>query len=189
MTPVSRRTTLALLFLLALGFSLATMAAAGILVTRIQTRPQDQEYLLDLGIEYNFSPTALEALSNGVPLTIEAQIQVRRKHAWIWEENLIDLRQLMLIRYQPLSRLYQVVRLPNGPKQSFVTRDAAISALGEISDLHLLQRDRLDTDEHYLMHIKVSLDIEALPLPLRPVAYLTPSWNLSSGWTKWPLEP
>ncbi len=189
MNLVSRNTTYALVFFLALGFSLAAMAAAGILVTRAETRLQDQEYMLNLHMEYNFSPTALEALDNGVPLTIDTHIKIRREGAWIWEENLLDLHQLLLIRYQPLSRLYQVVSLPDGHKQSFVTRAAAVGALGEINGLPLLRQDRLEQDEVYLMHIRVSLDIEALPLPLRPVAYLKPSWDLSSGWTKWPLEP
>ncbi|MGD9299645.1 MAG: DUF4390 domain-containing protein, partial [Thiohalocapsa sp.] len=41
----------------------------------------------------------------------------------------------------------------------------------------------------YEVQIRVSLDIEELPLPLRPMAYLYPSWKQSSKWTKWPLEP
>jgi len=164
------------------------MAASGILVTRAEPRMADDQLLLDMNVEYNFSPKALEALDNGVPLTLEAQIQIRRKGAWIWEENLLDKRQLMLIRYQPLSRLYQVVRLPHGPKQSFVTRRAAIGALGDMEGLQLLPRAVLDAEHDYLLNIQVSLDIEALPLPLRPMAYLTSDWDLSSGWTQWPLQ-
>ena len=38
-------------------------------------------------------------------------------------------------------------------------------------------------------NLKIALDIEELPLPLRPTAYLLPSWKLSSGWTTWPLRP
>jgi len=43
------------------------------------------------------------------------------------------------------------------------------------------------TDQHYFGMVKTALEIEALPLPLRPVAYLTPQWHLSSGWFEWPL--
>ena len=50
-----------------------------------------------------------------------------------------------------------------------------------------LTRD-FDLDEEYLVRVDVKLDIEALPLPLRPVAYLKPSWDLTSGWSRWPLE-
>jgi hypothetical protein len=177
--------------LLGFGWLLCPPAfgASGFVVASASTRLQEQTYLLDVQVDYGFSETALEALDNGVPLTLEMQVQVRRKGAWIWESNLVERRQLYTIRYRSLPELYQVARLPEGPKQSFVTRAAAISALGEIHDLPLLDKSRLDPDESYLVRVQVSLDVEALPLPLRPVAYLKPSWDLSSGWSRWPLEP
>jgi len=164
-------------------------AEGGFVITRATTTLKDDRYLLNAQVDYDFSETVLEALDNGVPLTIQIRVQVRPQEAWIWESSLVDLTQLYLIRYQPLSEIYQVTQLPHGPRQSFVTRGAAIAALGEIEGLALLKRRLLNPREHYFMHIKVSLDIEALPLPLRPTAYLTSSWNLSSGWTQWPLEP
>ena len=180
---------LLLLLLLLLGaLPGPARAEGGFVVTSATAEPVDLLYLLDAQVDYTFSDTVLEALDNGVPLTIEVRVQVRPEGAWIWSRSLVDLSQLYRIRYQPLTELYQVTRLPDGPKRSFVTRAAAIAALGEIDKLPLVERDALDSGKRYLMHIKVSLDIEALPLPLRPVAYLKPSWNLSSGWTQWPLD-
>ena len=182
-----------LLLPLSLGFGWLlcppVCGASGFVVANAVTRLEEQTYLLDVQVDYGFSETALEALDNGVPLTLEMRVQVRRKGAWIWESNLVERRRLYTIRYRPLPELYLVVRLPEGPKQSFVTRAAAIAALGEVHDLPLLDRSRLDPDERYLVRVKVSLEVEALPLPLRPVAYLQPSWDLSSGWTLWPLDP
>jgi hypothetical protein len=70
-----------------------------------------------------------------------------------------------------------------------VTREAAVTALGEIKGLQLLDQSRLEPDVPYEVQIRASLDIEELPLPLRPMAYLYPSWKQSSEWTKWPLTP
>jgi hypothetical protein len=61
--------------------------------------------------------------------------------------------------------------------------------LGELEGLDLLREASLDPDTEYEIQIRASLDIEELPLPLRPTAYLKPSWKLSSGWSKWPLTP
>jgi hypothetical protein len=82
-----------------------------------------------------------------------------------------------------------VSRLPGESGRSYVTREAAIAALGEIKQLQLLNRDRLDPDNPTRCRSSASLDIEELPLPLRPMAYLYPSWKQSSKWTKWPLNP
>ena len=183
------RSLLLLLLLLGTWQTVAT-AERGVVVSRNpDAAVRDDTYLLDLDIRYDFSDAVLEALDNGVPLTLVVTAQVRRQGAWIWESNQADLRRMYLIRYQPLSEIYQVASLPDGERRSFVSRSAAIAALGEIRDLPLVKLDRLEADEEYLVRVKVELDIEALPLPLRPTAYLSRDWKLSSDWSEWPLEP
>ena len=157
-------------------------------VDSVKTFVKDETLYLDANVAYRFTDTVLEALDNGVPLTLDVHIQVRRVGAWLWEERLTDRHLRYLIRHQALSELYQVVGLSTGGKTNFVTRKAAVTALGEIVAVPLIEREKLDPGEAYEVRIKVDLDIEALPLPLRPLAYLKPSWNLSSEWTKWPLK-
>jgi hypothetical protein len=156
-------------------------------VTQVQTRLVEGTYTLDATVDYGFSPEALEALANGVPLTILMQLQVRRADAWIWASSVTDLQLRYAIRHKPLSETYEVYRLPGTTGRTFVTREAAIAALGEIKGLQLVDQSRLEPGVAYEVQFKVSLDIEALPLPLRPTAYLSGAWKLASRWTKWPL--
>ncbi|WP_300970922.1 DUF4390 domain-containing protein [Thiocapsa sp.] len=164
-------------------------AKDGLRVEKIETRLVDDTFFMNAVLDYRFSTEALEALENGVPLTILVQIQVRRVGAWLWEDSRVDLQLRYAIRYKPLSERYEVYRLPGTEGRSFVSRDAAIRALGEITDLSLIGASSLEDDADYEVQIRASLDIEELPLPLRPIAYLKPSWKLSSGWSKWPLTP
>ncbi len=154
-----------------------------------QLQLEDEVYVLNSTIDVHLSPAALEALEHGVPLTIVVQIQVRRAKAWLWENGLLDQQLRSVIRYKPLSDGYEVYRLPGHRGRSFVTQDAALRALGEVSNFRLLNRDKLNPDDEYEVQLKVFLDIEELPLPLRPLAYLKPAWQLSSGWQSWPLRP
>ena len=163
--------------------------AGGFRVASAKTHLDGATFVLDARIVYGFSDLALEALSNGVPLTIEVHIQVRPRNAWIWDDTLLDRRLRYAIRYKPLSERFLVTQLPGEGGRSFVTRDAAIAALGEIKGFPLVGADRLDPDQEYEVQLKAELDIEELPLPLRPMAYLRPAWKLSTGWTRWPLEP
>jgi hypothetical protein len=179
-----------LVWILASLLSLAFPAAAsGFRVVSAETRLDGDTYILDAKIAYGFSDLALEALDNGVPLTIELHIQVRPRDAWIWEDNLLDRRLRYAIRYKPLSERYLVSQVPSEGGRSFVTRDSAIAALGEIQGVPLIDKASLDPKTAYEVQIKAELDIEQLPLPLRPMAYLRPGWKLSTGWTKWPLKP
>jgi hypothetical protein len=177
------------LLLLVLCTWLGLAVAADFRITQATTRLQNETYFLDVLVDYAFNDVVLEALDNGVPLTLDMHLQVRPRESWIWEDSVIDRHVRFSIRYQPLSGRYQVAVLPASYQKSFVTRDAAIAALGEIEGVPLVRRDELEPGQEYAVELKIFLDIEALPLPLRPLAYLRPSWNLSSGWTEWPLQP
>ncbi|MEY6431421.1 DUF4390 domain-containing protein [Thioalkalicoccus limnaeus] len=181
-----------LVALVCVGWLLAIGLAAPVAafqVERASTQLIDGTYWLDAFIDFRFTDQALEALENGVPLTIALHTRIRRKGARIWEESLFDQAIHYTIRYKPLSERYSVEPPAGGEVRSFVTRDAALRALGTVSRLRLISNERLDPDSRYQFHLRVSLDIDALPLPLRPMAYLRPSWRLHSGWSKWPLEP
>ena len=153
------------------------------------TRLVDGAYLLDAQVEYHFTDEVQEALENGVPLWVETHVQVRREGAWVWEADLVDFRLRSQIRYGPLSSTYQVVNKQSGARESFATRAAALKALGEVKGLSVVRADQLKPSEKYVVEMRAALDIEALPLPLRPLAYLSPAWNLSSEWSTWPLRP
>jgi hypothetical protein len=182
------RSTLILVLIALLALAADTQARAGFSVEQTQIRPESGQLLMSAKIRFDFSEVVLEALDHGVPLTLVVHVQVRRTEAWMWEDSLVDEQWRYAIRYRPLSERYEVYRLPGVQGRDFVTRDAAIRALGELTDQALIGLDRLDPDQDYELKIKVFLDIEDLPLPLRPMAYLKPSWKLSSGWTKWPIK-
>ncbi len=150
---------------------------------------QDGSYQLNADIRYDFSEKALEALANGVPLTLQLHLQLRRKGAWLWERDVVDRRVSLQLRYHSLAALYQLVDLESGHQQSFATRDAALSALGEVRALPVIEQGKLEQGESYKLQLRTVLDIDALPLPLRSMAYISPSWNLSSDWGACEINP
>lgn len=158
-------------------------------IRELSTRSADEGYLLDAQVEYRFSERAVEALENGVPLTLEIQIELRRQNAWIWEQDVLKLRLRYQVRYHALASVYQVRDLQSGSRQNFVTRRAALDALGTLQGVFLIAADRLIPEEAYQLSLRASLDIEALPLPMRPWAYLDPDWEHDSEWSRWTLQP
>ncbi len=144
-------------------------------------------YQLEAQIAYTLSEEAREALNNGVPLTFEVHLQLRREGAWIWETDIIDQRLRYEIRYQALEGMYQVTNLQSTGKQRFSTETAALEALGNLSGVPLVQLQKLPQGENYTLSMHAKLDLEALPLPLRPFAYFNPDWRLQSEWKEWLL--
>ena len=157
-------------------------------VLELSAESEEQAYQLQAQIEYKLSAAAEEALVNGVPITIEVHLQLRRMGAWIWEEDILDQRLRFVIRFQALGEVYEVTSLQSGSKQNFSTQAAALKALGNLAGVPLVMSDQLTKGESYRLSVRAKLDMEALPLPLRPFAYLDPQWRLESKWKEWRLN-
>lgn len=187
--PGGIRFSCALLILVVLAVP-ATGLADGVEFKRIAlTLSEDGRILLDADIGYDLNDTILEALENGVPLTFETHVQMRRADAWIWEADTVEHRLRTVLRYRPLSALYELRNLQGDERLSFATREAALRTLGKIVAMPVIDRSALELDEDYLVRIQVQLDVESLPLPMRPRAYLSRDWSLSSEPWEWRLRP
>lgn len=163
--------------------------AAPFIVKDVSIKAQETEYRLNARIDYRLTPEVQEALSNGVPLTLKVQLVVGKLWRGFWEANPLSRTLRFQIRYHALTELYRVVDMQTGEEQNFVTQDAALYALGEIGDLPLVSRADLAPDEAYRLRLRADLEIESLPLPLQPLAYMSSGWRLTTGWTQWPLQP
>ncbi len=153
------------------------------------TLSEDGRILLDADIDYQLNDTVSEALENGVPLTFETHVQMRRAEAWIWERDKVERRLRTVLRYRPLSDLYELRNLHGDEQISFATRAAALRALGRIVGMPIVARADLQLDQDYVVTVNVQLDIEALPLPMRPMAYLQRDWSIDSEPWEWRLRP
>lgn len=185
--PSLRSTSLCVAVLLVGLLAAAGARAAGFEVTAAATRLEGGVYRLNARLEYHFSRAALDALQNGVPLTVKIEMEVRRHRPWLWDEAVYTLAQRWRLEYHALSRQYLVTNLNSGERQGFPSRIIALQAMGRIKDFPLLDQSLLAPDERYEGALRARLDIDALPAPLRLFAYLSEDWRLTSEWYTWPL--
>jgi len=141
----------------------------------------DQVYYLNASIDYRFPGKVLEALHKGVPLIIRIDIEVVRSRKYIWDESVASLSQRYRLAYQPLTEQYQVVNLNSGAHQSYTSFPEAVSELGDIKELPVIDRKLLFDQEEYKVRLQAGLEIEKLPVPMQFLAYVTPDWHLNSN--------
>lgn len=165
-----------------------TQQAERFVVQRAETSVVNDVYVLNAEIDYHFNDEVLEALENGVPLTLEVDIEILRPRQWMWNETFTSLRQRYRLLYHALTQQYLVKNINSDIQYNFPTQQAAITALGTITDLPLLDKRLLEPGEQYLARMRANLDLESLPTPLRLLAYLSPQWHLDSEWFTWPLQ-
>ncbi len=150
---------------------------------------QDDVYLLDADIDFQFSEAALEALRNGIPLVLEIQIKVERRRGWMWDDTVAALGQRYSLQYHALSDRYVVHNLNTGQRQSYTTLDDALFVLGRVRDFPMLDRRLLEAGSDYQASVRAALVVEQLPTPMRLWAYASDQWRLDSAWFSWPLQP
>jgi len=158
-------------------------------INEATTRLVDEVYLLNARLELQLSDEVIEALDSGVPITIEMQIEIRQPRNLLWDVIVAELSQRYALEHLALSGQYLVTSLNTGQRRSYQSRRAALLQLGRLHDFPMLDRRVLGVGERYTARLRARLDVEALPLPLRPVAYLTEAWNLTSDWHEWLLNP
>ena len=173
--------------LLALCFY-ASLANADITIRSVETTYKDKVYLLNANIEYQLSQPAIEALKNGVPLILLLDIEVEKQRKWWWSKEVATLEQGYLLIYHALTENYLVTNLNSSAQNNYRSLNAALEALGHIRSLPILDEKLLEPNAKYFVNVRMHLDIESLPAPMRPFAYLSSDWRLESDWYSWPLQ-
>lgn len=160
----------------------------GVTVKSAETSLLGEDYLLNADINYQLSEKAIEALNNGVPLFWTYQFNVKEKRLYVWDETLIEKSFRYRIQYHALLNMYRVRNEANGAVDNFSTLQAVLDLLSTLRDFPLIEKAKIADKKQYIAGMKVTFERDALPLPLRPVAYLNPQWYLSSDWYVWTLK-
>ncbi len=180
---IRQRGLLALLLLL-----LPTLGqAASVTIEKASTRLQTGEYQLNADIKYELSEEVLEAINNGIAVTMLLSIKIERPRVYLWDQLIAEKSQTYELKYHALSGQY-LVKSSLGEQRSYLSLASALRALGQIRALPILQQTELQDPQDVMVRIKTELDTNALPAPLRPVAWLSKQWTLSSEWFSCPLR-
>lgn len=169
-----------------LALTLAGAAVAEFTIPDVKPKFIGQSLLLDGNLDLGLTTKVEEALSKGIPLEVIVDIRLHQQRRWLWDKNVASWTLRRRIQYHALSGQYLVSTGESGAdsSESFITQQDALKQLGVFSDFRLALPGT-PAEGDYFIEMRVNLDIEALPAPLRPVAYTSLAWHLNSGWTTW----
>lgn len=185
LSPCARALLLALLLVAAGG---AAAKDKPFEIRNASSRLSDGVWFANARIDYRLSDDALEALENGIALTIQLQIEVTRVRRFWTDQKVASLKQSYQISYQPLSERYVVKNLNSGEQNSFATLFSALNSMGRILDLPLIDASILEPDATYEIAMRAVLDQDTLPGPLRLIAFWSEGFRLVSDWYRWKLD-
>jgi hypothetical protein len=140
------------------------------------------ELLLSIDQKIQLSGKARRALRSGVPLTIMLEVSLREHQS---QTRVINLERTFVIEYLPLSERYQLT-LENGANlQTFARLRHLLNALA--NQKQLFETGALPNGDYELL-VRVRLDRERMPPPMRLPMMFSSGWSHDSSWTAWPLS-
>lgn len=173
-----------ILFLVTLNSS--TGSSAGIAVKTARIHQNSDAFFLTARIHYQLSKEAHSALKNGITLNFTVNVSVIEPRPWLPNKVHLTLPLTYQLKYHTLAKAYQLTDMRQ-QQYNFSRLEPALHALGILKDISL-HASLIQNKKNLQGRIKVALDIEALPLPMRPMAYISPGWHLRSNTYLWPIH-
>jgi hypothetical protein len=179
-------------WLLGAALLFATQAeAAGFQVKSAQPFLSARVLHVNTRLDLELNARTEEALSKGIPIDVVIEVNLVKHRAWWSNKVITDFTLHRRIQFHALSRQYLVSgRDAREPVESFGALAQALVHAGVLEEfiIPLTPKKEIEPGARYLLQLRARLDIEALPMLMRPLAYTLPSWRLSTGWTEWPIS-
>jgi Domain of unknown function (DUF4390) len=150
---------------------------------------KDGVFHLNAHIDLPISDAVQRGLAEGVPLTIEVDLDIERVRQLLPNSRVAELTQRYHLQYNAVSARYILRNDNSGQQQSLSTIDAAIEQLSEIRGLPVLDRALITADRRYEANVRAKVDYGSVPFSLRVVMFWVNDWHRETDWYTWTLQP
>lgn len=188
-----KKTNALKLLLIAAVILFSTQTMADFLINDLQPELKQGKLTISGTLDLTLTEKVEEAVAKGIPVDVDINFRLKRERKWLWAEELKSWTIRRQIRYHALSRQYFVSDATSSVNklENFTSLRQALRHMGALNELSFdvtAVTQVAQPDDIYQLEVRVSLDIESLPAPLRPVAYTSLDWHLNSGWTSWTVK-
>ncbi len=148
----------------------------------------DGVYHVDAFVYLRLPTRAIDALHDGLPLTIRFEVEfLRVLRLWFDPTVFPPVSQRWQLSYIPVTDRYVVYNINIQHSRSFMTLAGALQYMGRIDDLYVIDAALLEDDKRYQVRVRAVLDKEELVGPVRLLAFFRPDWSIESEWVEWEL--
>ena len=150
---------------------------------------KDGVYHLNAHMDLPVSDAVRRGLAEGVPLTIELDLEIERVRQLLPNSRVAELTQRYHLQYNAVSARYILRNENSGQQESLSTIDAAIEQLSEVRGLPVLDKALISADRRYEASVRAKLDYSTVPFSLRVLMFWVTDWHRESDWYTWTLQP
>jgi len=150
---------------------------------------RDGVYHLNARIDLPVSDAVRHGLAEGVPLTVELDLDIERVRQLLPNSRVAELTQRYHLQYNAVSARYILRNDNSGQQQSLGTVDAAVEQLSEIHGLPVLDKALIAAGRRYEANVRARIDYGTVPFTLRVLMFWVTDWHRESDWYTWTLQP
>ena len=150
---------------------------------------KDDVFHLNARIDLPVSEAVRRGLAEGVPLSLELDLDIERVRQLLPNSRVAELTQRYHLQYNAVSARYILRNDNSGQQESLGTVDAALDQLSEIHGLPVLDKALITPDRRYEASVRARVDYGAVPFSLRLLMFWVNEWHRESDWYTWTLQP
>ena len=159
--------------------------AASIEPVKASIFPTDDGHALSADFAIDLGPRVEEAVSRGVPLYFNLELEVIRPRRYWADEHVLGYLLTYRLTYNALTRHYRIGT--RGLNRSFDTLADALRAMGRIAALPIADKGTLKPGEAYQAVLRLSLDRSQLPKPFQLDALISRDWQIDAKVLRWQI--
>jgi hypothetical protein len=150
---------------------------------------KDGVYHLDARMTLPVGDAVRRGLAEGVPLTLEVDLDVERVRQLLPNARVAELTQRYHLQFNAVSARFILRNENSGQQESLPTVDAALETLSEVHNLPVLDKPLLAADRRYEASVRARVDYGSVPFSLRVLMFWVNEWHRESDWYTWTLQP
>ncbi len=150
---------------------------------------KDGVYHLNAHVDLPISDAVRRGLAEGVPLTMELDLDIERVRQLLPNSRVAELTQRYHLQYNAVSARFILRNDNSGQQQSLSTIEAAIEQLSDVRWLPVLDKALITADRRYEANVRAKIDYANVPFSLRVLMFWVNDWHRESDWYTWTLQP
>jgi len=154
-------------------------------VIDVHAEVREQAVFLDADLAVHLDAEVIDALRNSIALNLVVEAELVAPREWLWDRRLLGGKRALRLEYHALSRTWMVTDVTARETHTFSKLADAVRSLSRIRAWRLGSSTALPKEGRVLGKLRVRLDINKLPLPLRVPALFRDDWDLGSDWFLW----
>ncbi|MFT4608007.1 MAG: hypothetical protein ACI823_001480 [Chitinophagales bacterium] len=175
-----------------LGLLISTASIAqGELAFKIKTASftmQDSLLLLDSTIEIALPKYINMAIDQGFAVPLMFEVEVLEYNKYWFDKKLLSLKQKYQLHYLPMLSSYAIYDVNANQRMYFNSRQEAVFYLEVIYAYPMFDITNIYQSEPVYARLRVGIDVDELPLPLKSNSLWDNDWGLQSDWFEWKID-